>query len=250
MKTSQLFDALRRDILSCVLSPDMPLRLPALSARYGVSQTPVRDALHRLAMERLVVPEHNKGFRVASLSRDDLVDLETSRDAVAGAMFVHGVHFGNDAWEAGIVGTYHHLSRTDMPSVLEDGDDLARWSARHAAFHAALLAASSSVWMHQFARQLDAQLSRYQRFIQLGLHELAVTHPDLADKAATAFQATMAIAPHTALFEAAIARDPEAAQAAFTAHSHISIRAFEGLIAAFPTKTPVAETLGLQSEAA
>jgi DNA-binding GntR family transcriptional regulator len=250
VKSGQLYDQLRGDILSCVIPPDAPLRLPALSARYSVSQTPLRDALHRLVMDRLVVPEHNKGFHVAGLSRHDLIDLETSRDAVAGAMFVYGVQIGNDAWEAGVVGTYYHLSQTDVPSVLHEVDELALWTTRHGAFHTALLAASTSVWMHQFAVQLDAQLSRYQRFIQRGLHQLAVTHPDLAEKAAAAFKATMAIDPHTALYDAALARDPVAAKAAFTAHSQISIRAFEDLIAVFPTKTPVAETLGLNVEAA
>lgn len=49
---------------------------PALLARdLGASATPVRDALHRLAGERLIESRHQEGFRQPILTEADLRDL-------------------------------------------------------------------------------------------------------------------------------------------------------------------------------
>ena len=76
-KSDILFERMRADILGLRLAQDSALRLPALSERYGVGVTPVRECLNRLIIEKLVVPEHNRGFRVAPL------DLTESSEAVA-----------------------------------------------------------------------------------------------------------------------------------------------------------------------
>lgn len=249
-KSDALYARVRGDILTLVLRPDAPLRLPALTERYGIGLTPLRECLNRLASEHLVVPEHNKGFRVAALSRADLLDLERSRNAVVGAMFVEAVLGGDDAWEAGVIGTYHHLSQTPVPSAVLPAAELAAWTRRHGAFHAALVAASPSVWMARFAVQIEDQLGRYHRFIEDGLRELATTNPDVAQQAAAIFATAMAVEPHRALYDAVLARDPVAAQAAFDAHAGLSIAAFEGLMKMMPMDTAVAVTLGGQTEVA
>ena len=48
------------------------LRQEQLSERFGVSRTPVREALRRLAALGLVSFEPNRGVRVRTLSHDDL----------------------------------------------------------------------------------------------------------------------------------------------------------------------------------
>ena len=78
-KSDVLFERMRSDILSLKLLPGAPLRLPGLSTRYQAGLTPLRECLNRLCGDHLVVPVHNKGFRVAPLTRDDLLDLERSR---------------------------------------------------------------------------------------------------------------------------------------------------------------------------
>src|SRR6188472_943221 len=56
----QVFERLRNAILALVLPPGSPLSRAALAAQFGVSSTPIRDALMRLEEEGLVdvFPQH------------------------------------------------------------------------------------------------------------------------------------------------------------------------------------------------
>ena len=243
-----LFDRVRSDILALDLVPDTPLRLPMLSERYGVSLTPLRECLNKLCGDQLVVPEHNKGFRVAPLARADLLDLESSRNAIDGAMFVNACQSGDEAWEAGVVGAFHHLSQTPVPSVLLDDAELSTWTRRHKAFHTALIAGLPSGWMHRFSQQLEDQLGRYHLFIQIGLRDLAQTSQSVANQAADIFATSMALEPHRRLYDAALGRDPKAAQQAFDDHTGLSIAAFEDLLELLPKNIPLVKVLGTHAE--
>lgn len=59
-------------IVSGELAPGAVLRQDRLSEQYGVSRTPVREALRRLAALGLVSFEPNRGVRVRSLSRGNM----------------------------------------------------------------------------------------------------------------------------------------------------------------------------------
>jgi DNA-binding GntR family transcriptional regulator len=63
---------LRELIISGELSAAEPLRQRDLAARFGVSQTPVREALRRLESEGLVVNDPHRGATVAA-SRNGIV---------------------------------------------------------------------------------------------------------------------------------------------------------------------------------
>ena len=247
-KSDALYARIRADILLLAFRPGSPLRLSALSEHYGIGATPLRECMNRLSSDLLVVPEHNKGFRVAPLARIELLDLEHSRNAIEGAMFASAVVQADETWEANVVGAFHHLSRTAVPSTSLHEDEIALWTRRHDAFHAALVAGSTSSWMHRFAVQLSDQLGRYHRFIQTGLRDLADTSPHIAQQAAALFATAMALDPHRALYDAALSRDPDAARAAFSRHTGLTLAAFEGLTALIPAGSALSTTLRPQSE--
>ncbi|MFI1395681.1 GntR family transcriptional regulator [Streptomyces sp. NPDC020681] len=65
-------DALRAALISGGLLPGEVYSAPALAARFGVSATPVREAMLDLVKEGLVTALPNKGFRVTEVTERQL----------------------------------------------------------------------------------------------------------------------------------------------------------------------------------
>lgn len=75
----QVAGALRAALTAGELRPGVVYSAPALAAAYGVSATPVREAMLDLAREGLVETVRNKGFRVAETTERDLADFTEIR---------------------------------------------------------------------------------------------------------------------------------------------------------------------------
>ena len=71
-KADDLALAIEEAIVSGELAPGTVLRQEQLSERFGVSRTPVREALRRLAALGLVSFVPNRGVRVRTLSKEEL----------------------------------------------------------------------------------------------------------------------------------------------------------------------------------
>lgn len=72
-------NALRAAIISGELLPGNLYSAPSLSERFGVSATPVREAMLDLTNEGLVVAAPNKGFRITEVSEEDLDAITSIR---------------------------------------------------------------------------------------------------------------------------------------------------------------------------
>lgn len=68
----QVSHALRAAIISGELEPGEVYSAPALGAKFGVSATPVREAMLDLVREQLVTTVPNKGYRVTTMDEGDL----------------------------------------------------------------------------------------------------------------------------------------------------------------------------------
>lgn len=66
--TEMIAGALRGAICNGEISPGAPLKQDEIAAEYGVSHTPVREALKVLVSEGLATLHHNRGCFVANLS--------------------------------------------------------------------------------------------------------------------------------------------------------------------------------------
>ncbi|MGW5033494.1 GntR family transcriptional regulator [Streptomyces nigra] len=72
-------DALRAALIAGELRPGEVYSAPGLAARFGVSATPVREAMLDLAKEGLVDTVPNKGFRVTAVSEKQLDEYKHIR---------------------------------------------------------------------------------------------------------------------------------------------------------------------------
>jgi DNA-binding GntR family transcriptional regulator len=75
-------DALRAALIAGELEPGAVYSAPALAARFGVSATPVREAMLELVREGLVDTLPNKGFRVTAVSERQLDEFTQIRQLI------------------------------------------------------------------------------------------------------------------------------------------------------------------------
>lgn len=78
------YNNLKSDVLAGRFKPGERLTEEHLANGLGVSRTPVREALHKLASEGLIQPLESRGFCVARDSREDIEDLFNIRAALEG----------------------------------------------------------------------------------------------------------------------------------------------------------------------
>lgn len=75
----QVTEALRAALVSGALRPGVVYSAPGLAEQFGVSATPVREAMLDLAKAGLVEAVPNKGFRVTELTERDLDEYTAIR---------------------------------------------------------------------------------------------------------------------------------------------------------------------------
>ena len=88
---------LRRFIVDGTLTPGDKLTVAALSARLGVSATPLRAALRMLEAEGLVESHPHRGARIRVLTPADIRNLYRLRGAVLGLLIPDVVRHVSDA---------------------------------------------------------------------------------------------------------------------------------------------------------
>ena len=155
---------LRADILTGRLLPGSRLRSAELVERYDCSTGVVREALTRLAEQGLVEAEPQHGFRVITLSVDDLHDLTVARCELEGLVLRMSIEHGDLAWESRVVAAHHALDRTPMehdddPNLLRD-----EWTLANAHFHEVLLSACPNQRLFAMASSLRDAADLYRRW--------------------------------------------------------------------------------------
>ncbi|GAA2566077.1 MULTISPECIES: GntR family transcriptional regulator [Streptomyces] len=75
----QILDALRSALTTGELRPGEVYSAPVLGDRFGVSATPVREAMQQLALEGAVEVVPNRGFRVVERGAGELAELAEVR---------------------------------------------------------------------------------------------------------------------------------------------------------------------------
>ncbi len=81
---NEVYEHLKLEILTGQLEAGAKLAEIPLSQRLGVSRTPVREAVQRLAQDGLVEVEANKGARVRGVSADEVRDVYAVREVLDG----------------------------------------------------------------------------------------------------------------------------------------------------------------------
>jgi DNA-binding GntR family transcriptional regulator len=204
---SAVHERIRADILAGRLRPGRRLQIKAMMESYAIGQTPLREALNRLAADGLVVAEDQRGFTVPGISPAELEELTRTRCWLEERALRESMANATEGWEEAVLVAGHRLSRTprgpDPTAAAEDSV----WEARHRDFHATLVGNCRSRWLVGFCQQLT---DRHQRYRRLAAHR-GFPRRDVA-------------AEHQAILDAVLRRDVEAAVALLAAHYQATAR--------------------------
>lgn len=199
-------NVVERDIIAGVLTPGARLGIVDLVRRYEIGATPLREGLSRLVSRGLIVGIGQRGFRVADISREDLLDITQMRTIVEIEALRLAVLHGDDAWEAGIIGALHRMRRHIERTGDEFREGAPEFDRLHKAFHTALLAACGSKRLLTAHSELYDQAYRYRRVMMRGF--------DSGKKF---------VAAHESLADQVLARDVAKAQATLADHLHSTL---------------------------
>ena len=192
------YEALRDEILSMRLTPGQPLDETSLASRFGMSRSPVREALIRLAGEGLVVILPNRSTIVAPL------------DVMSFPKYVEALDIAQrmNTRLAAELRTEEDLKviarrQKDFEAAVKSGRHLAM-SETNKQFHMAIAAAGRNPYLANFYERL---LNQGRRMLHLHFEFLERTHEGylLTDE-------------HVDMLEAIRARDVEKADR--LAHGH------------------------------
>jgi DNA-binding GntR family transcriptional regulator len=85
----QIANALREEMMTGRLPAGQDLTVKEVAEQYGVSATPVREALVDLTAQGLLRIEHHRGFTVPALTWEDFVEIVETRVLVIDGIFRH-----------------------------------------------------------------------------------------------------------------------------------------------------------------
>lgn len=199
---SQLVDRLREAIVSGQLEAGSKINLERARGSFGVSLSPLREALARLIADGLVVFEDNRGYRVAPVSLANLEEITRLREEFEILALRQAIAIGTVDWEGDVMRALHRMNRTERDP--EQPDTLERWEAYHREFHLTLIAGCRMPLLLNFCSVLLSLNDRYRRsFLRRtpgGDRNVAQEHSEIA--------------------QGAVARDADFACAALREHIH------------------------------
>lgn len=196
---NDLTDRLREDILTGRKKPDEYLRLQQLSEEFQVSLSPIRESLSVLSNEGLVIQIGQRGYKVAPLLPDHLIDATRARIALETLCLRRSIEDGDEDWAAGVVSSYWKLNQIEQSEWT--ADSIVEWEKCHHGFHEALVAGCGSGLLIDFCATARRATDRFRRI------RVRRTSPD-----------EMVWKEHAEIYQATIARHADEAAALLAAH--------------------------------
>lgn len=179
----------------------------ALSTRFGVSRTPLREALGRLALTGLVEQRPRRGTFVREVGAAELLDLfEVMAELEAACGRFAALRADADA-------VARIRAADDACGAALSGGDADRYYAENATFHRAIYAASGNAFLSGEAGRLHRRLTPYRRLQLRARGRLDESR-----------------AEHAAILAAIEGGDPDAAASGLRAHVSVQGGKFRDLV--------------------
>lgn len=196
---SNTYETIKHDIIFGQLAPGSKLKLDALKSQYAASISTLRETLNRLASEGFVSAEEQRGFFVAPVSRDDLVEIANLRILLESHALKASIENGDADWEGNLVAAHHKLSLMEERMQSGDHSEKEIWKRYDWEFHQAMIQACNSKALLSLHATIFNKYLRYQMLV-------------------LTFRGQEAANEHKNMLDAALERDTKRAQRILEAH--------------------------------
>lgn len=156
---SDVYEGIRTSLARGHFSPGEKLVLRQLAEQYGVSLTPVREALYRLVVEGVLAHENGRSVRVPVLSRQRVLELRDMRLALE----VLAVERGAQAASSAEIAKLEKLAKA--VEVARQAGDVVRDNEKVAEFQFTLYACSQMPVLLRHIEMLWLQTGPYMRLL-------------------------------------------------------------------------------------
>jgi len=150
---------LRHAIITGRFAPGVRLPLDQLKEEFGVSLSPLREALSRLGSEGLIVIEDQRGYRVPPMSEEDQTHVTQMRSQFEIFALRESIANGDLDWESKVTAALYVLNRIDRKTA----EDIDTWERAHREFHITLISACRIPLLLHFCSVLHDHSDRYRR---------------------------------------------------------------------------------------
>jgi DNA-binding GntR family transcriptional regulator len=197
--TQRVYKDLRTAILTGKIAGGTRLVESALAAEMQVSRTPIREALHKLALEGLLYSIPRAGYIVEEMSDYDIQDLFTTRmniEQIAARLAMEKIS------EEELKQLALNIKKTD--AVLESGLT-EKMADLDMAFHGIIYKATRSKTLYQICQTLSDHTLKYR---------IALIHlPEIAQKTRDG---------HSKIYEAILSKEPSRVDEAIQSHLQLA----------------------------
>jgi DNA-binding GntR family transcriptional regulator len=160
-RASVLTARLRAAILRGDLKPGQKVNLDRLRDEYGVSLSPLREAISRLSIDGLVLTQDQRGSTIAPLTPSELTEIGRLRREVDVLALRTAMARGGTTWRSDLRAMAVELHTASQSTDAEHFDEI--WSIAHTKFHKALVSGSQMPMLIAFCMNLHDLHDRYRR---------------------------------------------------------------------------------------
>ncbi|MFI1681835.1 GntR family transcriptional regulator [Streptomyces sp. NPDC020607] len=233
----QIADALRDEVLAGRLEPGQEFTVKEIAEQYGVSATPVREALVNLTAQGLLDADQHRGFHVHEHTLDDYRSMLEARGLIADGIFRDLMAQG-DARAANARTASAPTGDATAPrdntealfAVRRRGEEAAR--AACAGDLTVLIGYDLRFWRELSALFGNAYLSDFLHRLRVKSWVCAVTHLRRWSDINGGDLRGLLWSRHTELVDALVRKDPEAAHGIVREYNAHSLSLIERLAAA------------------
>jgi DNA-binding GntR family transcriptional regulator len=206
--TKRLRDEIENEIVSGLLLPGDRLDEVSLAERYGVSRTPIREALHSLEASGLIETRPRRGAVVVEIGPDRLFEMFEVMAELEALCARRAARRLTESDQRELLATHEACGAAQRAA---DSD---RYYYDNEHFHFAIYAASHNIFLAEQARALHRRLKPYRRLQLRVRNRLSTSYRE-----------------HEEVIEALTAGDGELAASRLRAHVIVQGERFTDLIA-------------------